>query len=62
MEEDYSRIMIMEQAKCLGCGTIELCLEVGVHNGLTLACEKCIAMIFKNTRQAIENRHETDKN
>lgn len=60
---DYAQIMIMEQATCLGCGIVGICLEVGVcDDGLTLACEKCIVTIFEKARQAIESRQLYEQN
>jgi hypothetical protein len=48
MVEEVGQIMIMDGATCLGCSKENtFCLEIGLKNGLTLACHDCINGIFK---------------
>jgi hypothetical protein len=48
MSEEFGQIIIMDGATCLGCSKENtFCLEIGLKNGLTLACHDCINDIFK---------------
>jgi len=50
-----SQIKIFHDAICLGCGEKALCLEIGVTDGLTLACRECITTIFDRSQLAVED-------
>lgn len=61
---EYAQVTIMDQARCLGCGKVGTCMEIGVKDGLSLACENCISKIFERARCAIESeqRYEPEDN
>ena len=51
-----NKVKIFHGVTCLGCDTPDtLCLEIGMTESQTLACEECITKFFERTRRAILN-------